>query len=298
MDEKNQRRLKPRKAKEHIRHSALHWIVAGFFCFALAVFLVPYLYAFSASLSDYKEYYFNIFPFPKDGLKLKNYLDAWTSLSYEGNTLPQMILNSLWFCGMGSILNVLVPVFGAYIVAFYKFRGRNFLYWFALITMMIPIVGSMPSSLKFINAMGGYNSYLYVFITVDTIGANFIIMYSCLKAVDWSYAESAFMDGAGHFTVFFKIMLPQVISPMTALILNNFIGAWGNAESSLVYYPDLPTLATGLYHFRTFVVTAEGMQRYPAYFAAIIMCIIPTVALFSIFQKKLMDIQLGGGLKG
>ena len=106
------------------------------------------------------------------------------------------------------------------------------------------------------------------------------------------------MDGASHFTVFFKIMLPQVISPMTALILSDFIMGWANVENSLVYYPELPTLSTGLYHFRSIVITAEGMRRYPAYFAAILLCIIPTVVLFAIFQKKLMDVQLSGGIKG
>lgn len=287
-----------RRLHQKNRHTPGAWAVTIFFSVCLLIFLIPYVYALFASLADYKEYYFSIFPFPKNGLKFSNYVEAWTSLTYEGNTIPKMILNSLWFAGVGSFLNILVPTFGAYICAFYKFRGRNFIYWFALITMMIPIVGGMPSTLKYVSALGGYNSLSYVFIMVQTIGADFIIMYSCLKAVDWAYAESAFIDGAGHFTVFFKIMLPQVVSPMTALILSNFIANWANAETSLVYYPELPTLATGLYHFRTFVITAEGMQRYPAYFAAILLCIIPTVALFSIFQKKLMDIQLGGGLKG
>ena len=240
----------------------------------------------------------NIFPFPKDGLKLKNYVDAWKNLKHEGNGVPEMILNSLWFAGGSAVLNVFLSACGAYVCSKYKFRGRSFLYWFALITMMIPVVGAMPSQLKYISAMGVYNSRMYIFINASTIGATFIIMYSCFQNLDWAYAESAFIDGAGHFTVFFKIMLPQVISPMTALILSDFILFWTDVESSLIYYPELPTLATGLYHFRSFVITVEGMRRYPAYFAAILLCIIPTVTLFSIFQKKLMDIQLSGGIKG
>ena len=284
--------------KEKNTLGVLGWVIFGVFGLYTLVLLMPYIYAAFASVSDYKEYYLNIFPFPKDGLKLKNYLDAWKNLKHEGNGVPEMILNSLWFAGGSAVLNVFLSACGAYLCSKYKFRGRSFLYWFALITMMIPVVGAMPSQLKFISAMGVYNSRMYIFVNASAIGATFIIMYSCFQNLDWAYAESAFMDGAGHFTVFFKIMLPQVISPMTALILSDFIIFWTDVESSLIYYPELPTLATGLYHFRSFVITVEGMRRYPAYFAAILLCIIPTVTLFSIFQKKLMDIQLSGGIKG
>ena len=274
------------------------WVIFGIFAVYTLALLIPYVYAIFASVSDYKEYYQSIFPFPKDGLKLSNFVDAWNNLKHEGTGVPEMIGNSLWFAGGSAVLGVFLSSCGAYICAKYKFWGRKFLYWFALITMMIPVVGSMPSNLKFVSAMGVYNSRLYILVMSQTVGAAFIIMYSCFQSVDWAYAESAFIDGAGHFTVFFKIMLPQVISPMTALILADFILFWADVESSLIYYPELPTLSTGLYHFRSFVITAEGMRRYPAYFAAILLCVIPTVTLFTIFQRKLMDIQLSGGLKG
>ena len=289
---------KNRLGAEKCNLGILGWIVAAVFLAYTVCLLIPYVYAAFASVSNYKEYYLNIFPFPKEGVKLGNYVDAWNNLKHEGNGVPEMILNSLWFAGGSAILNVFLSSCGAYVCAKYSFRGRSFLYWFALITMMIPVVGSMPSQLKFISSMGVYNSRMFIFVNAATIGATFIIMYGCFKNLDWTYAEAAFMDGAGHFTVFFKIMLPQVISPMTALILSDFIMGWANVENSLVYYPELPTLSTGLYHFRSIVITAEGMRRYPAYFAAILLCIIPTVVLFAIFQKKLMDVQLSGGIKG
>ena len=273
-------------------------VISTIFVVYLLCLLIPYVYALFASLAYYKEYYFNIFPIPKEGLKFQNYIDAWTSLKHEGTGVAQMILNSLWFAGAPAVLGIFLSSCGAYICAKYQFWGRNFIYWFCLITMMIPIIGNQSSHLKYIAALGGYNSPAYVFITANTVGASFIIMYSCFKNVDWAYAEAAFMAGATHFQVFYKVMLPHVISPMTALILSDFILFWANVENSLLYYPELPTLSTGLYYFRTYVITAEGMQRYPAYFAAMLLCMIPTIVLFSIFQEKLMDIQISGGIKG
>lgn len=264
----------------------------------LLLIVIPYIYSLFASLSTYKEYYFNLFPIPKSGLRWENYSDAWNNLKHDGTGIPAMIINSLWFSGGSAFLGVFFGACSAYICAKYKFFGRGFIYMFALISMMVPIVGSMPSQLKYVSMLGGYNSYLFVLIMSTGIGGGYIILYSCFKNVDWGYAEAAFIDGAGHFRVFFEVMLPQVISPMIALFLSDFIIAWANAENSLVFYPELPTLTTGLYYFRTYVVTAVGMQRYPAYFAALLLCMLPTVILFAIFQEKLMDIQIEGGLKG
>lgn len=290
--------MKKKQYREKRRISPVMWIISGIFVLYLLCLIIPYVYALFASVSNYKEYYFNIFPIPKDGLKLGNYIEAWTSLKHERTSVPEMILNSLWFSAVPAVMGVFLCSCGAYICAKYRFFGRNFIYWFSLITMMIPIIGNQSGVLKYIAALGGYNSYNYIFIMANTWGAGLIIMYSCFASIDWSYAEAAFIDGASHATVFFKVMLPHAISPMTALMLSDFIMNWANVENSLMYYPELPTLATGLYYFRTFVITAAGMQRYPAYFAAMLLCMIPTIVLFAIFQDKLMDIQIGGGIKG
>lgn len=289
---------KNRKFKEKRRISPAMWVISGIFVIYMLCLIVPYVYALFASVSNYKEYYFNIFPWPAEGLKLQNYVEAWTSLKHEGTGVPEMIVNSLWFSAVPAVMGVFLCSCGAYICAKYRFFGRNFIYWFSLITMMIPIIGNQSGVLKYVAALGGYNSYAYVFVMANTWGAGLIIMYSCFASIDWAYAEAAFIDGAGHATVFFKVMLPHAISPMTALMLSDFIMFWAGVENSLMYYPDLPTLSTGLYYFRTFVITAAGMQRYPAYFAAMLLCMIPTIVLFAIFQEKLMDIQIGGGIKG
>lgn len=109
------------------------------------------------------------------------------------------------------------------------------------------------------------------------------------------YAESAFIDGAGHFRVFISIMLPQVISPLCALLLADFISLWSDCEVPLIYFPNLPTLSTGLYLYQDVV---KKTLEYPVYFAGLLTCMVPTVVLFSVFQNTLMDIQMGGGLKG
>ena len=90
-------------------------------------------------------------------------------------------------------------------------------------------------------------------------------------------------------------MLPQVISPISALFMTQFITLWSDDATPLVYFPNLPTLSTGLYMYQSVVKKTE---QYPIYFAGLITCMIPTLTLFLIFQKNLMNVQMGGGLKG
>ena len=120
--------MKKKQYREKRRVSPVMWVISGIFVVYLLCLIIPYVYALFASVSNYKEYYFNIFPIPKDGLKLGNYLEAWTSLKHEGTSVPEMILNSLWFSAVPAVMGVFLCSCGAYICAKYRFFGRNFIY--------------------------------------------------------------------------------------------------------------------------------------------------------------------------
>ena len=161
--------------------------------------------------------------------------------------------------------------------------------------MMIPTTGSLSATYNLMYKLKLLNKFSGNFIMQGGFGGVFLYLYAYFKSVSWTYAESAFIDGAGHFTVFLRIMLPQIIAPALAIGLSEFIAAWSNAEVPLVYFPRLPTLASGLLEYEK---VAKKDQTYPVYFAGLITCMIPTVALFAVFQKYFLDIQIGGGLKG
>lgn len=260
-----------------------------------SVFIIlPYIYGFLVSIETDFEYQNTIFPKPK-GFEIVNYLNAWVDLANENTSVPTMFINSIWYAGGMAIVGLMYASVTAYVVSKYRFPCRKIIYTAAILMMTIPIIGGMASNLKFVSALGGYNSPLFVFISAQTINGSFIILVACFDAVDWGYAEAAFIDGAGHFQVFFKIMLPQIISPLCALAMTDFIMYWADTDTALIYFPNLPTLSTGMYLYQDVV---ERLYNYPIYYAGLMMCMIPTIVLFIIFQKHLMEIQMGGGLKG
>lgn len=285
--------MKMRKKKFHT--TPVRVIVFAVFVVYSITIAVPYIWTIIASLKTRPEYLNeSVFSLPAK-LKFDNYVKSWTELSTEGTSVPLMFVNSLWYAVGRSVLGILFSAMTAYVVAKYKFPGRKFLYTFAIVTMMIPVMGSMAMGLKFAKTIGTYNSPLYAILNAGALSGPFVILYSTFKTLSWEYAEAAMIDGAGHFGAFFKIMLPQVISPMCALILSEFILMWTDADTPIIFFPNMPTLAYGLYLYQDVV---KKTLQYPIFFAGLMTCMVPTVVLYAIFQKSLMDIQMGGGLKG
>lgn len=287
--------IKAKSQKRKKRFTPVSITVFVIFVLYTIILAIPYVWGIVVSLKTRYEYMeMPVFSLPQK-LQLINYINAWIELSVEGTSVPMMFLNSIWYAGGMSITSIFFSTMTAYVIAKYVFPGRKTIHATALVIMMLPIMGSMASSMKFTQMIGAYDSRLYVILNASSVGSIFIIMYATFKGVSWQYAEAAFIDGAGHFTVFFKIMLPQVISPLCALFMTQFITLWSDDATPLVYFPNLPTLSTGLYLYQSVVKKTE---QYPVYFAGLITCMIPTLALFLIFQKNLMNVQMGGGLKG
>lgn len=266
-----------------------------FILFALyAVSMIyPFVWAFLSSLKGQMEYYKDKFSLPKDWL-FSNYALAFTTLSANGKNMFLMLFNSVWFAFGGTLLSVASSVMVAYVVAKYRFVGRRTIYRIALLIMMIPIVGSLPSQFLVFYKLKLYDSPLILLSYTGGFGFNFIILYAYFKSLPWSYAEAGYMDGAGHFTIFFRIMLPQALSSVTALSLIAFIGIWNDYMSPILFLPSYPTLSAGLYTYQQEFVRN---LNYPLLFAGVLMSTAPVLIIFIVFQNTLMDMTITGGIK-
>ena len=266
-------------------------VIFGIYGFSLAV---PVVWGLIMSLKDPYEYLTDQLRFPNPPV-FANYAQAFVELEHQGTGLGFMIVNSLWTSILGTIIPVFACATAGYVCAKYKYKLCRIWYWIALGTMLIPIFGSMASSIKLSMTLGLFDNPFQYITGYSALGSNFIIFFAFSKGVDWGYAESAFIDGAGHGRVFFQIMLPQLTSPMIALGLTIFINCWGDAQGPLIYLPSYPTLASGFYEYQQ---RMGGNANYPVLFAGLLMSAIPIIILYVTFQDKLMSLDMSGGLKG
>ena len=228
---------------------------------------------------------------------LSNFGKAFTALTDDlGNTFLDMTWNSIWFSVGSMVIALFFESAVTYVVCKYKFPGRNLMYNLVIFRLMLPIVGSLPSAYRVYKAFGLMNSPLILVTATDALsGANFLIMYSFYKSISWEYAEAAFIDGANHFDVYFRIMCPMVMPAVSVLFITGFIGRWNEYMTVSVFMDEMPTLAYGLYIFSERSKTAANDI---VYYAGVTLAAIPCVVMFVLFQNTIMQTVYIGGIKG
>lgn len=270
-----------------------------FFAYALSLIL-PFVWLVINSLQDKLSYEINMalgdaFALPEK-LDWSNYVYAFSELSANGTNIFGMFFNSIWYTLFIVGGGVLMSSFTGYILAKYRFGARNFIYGVIIFTMTVPIVGTTGAMFKLVNQLGIYNTPWYVILThLSGTGLNFLIMYGFFKNIAWSYAEAAFIDGASHHGVFFRIMLPQAKPAMLTLAIMSGITAWNEYMNVLLYLPSYPTIASGLYSVSR---TLPRSGNSPAYYAALVISLIPVLVVFICFSDAIMKNFTVGGLKG
>ncbi len=271
-----------------------------FFAYALSLVL-PFVWLIMNSLQDSKVYNTNLanninFEVPKT-LIWSNYSYAFENLEYADTNILGMAFNSVWYTAVNVFGNLFAASMVAYILAKYEFKARNFIYGVIIFCMTVPIVGTTGAHMRLVTqVIPIYNTPLYPILkNFSGMGMNFLVMYGFFKNISWSYAEAAFVDGASDFLVFFQIMLPQALAGVITLGIMSAIGAWNAYMDVLLYLPDYPTIASGLYGVSR-VLPRKGLA--PVYFAALVLSLIPIFAVFLCFSDLIMQNFAVGGLKG
>ncbi len=289
-------KIKSNKIKFTTAQKTVFIVASVFFALYALSMIYPLFWLFVNTFKTDRAYYELNF-FPKEGQWEFNYLQAFSTLKVKKQGVFAMLFNSLWYSVGGAFLGVAVSTCLAYAVSKYKFFGRRLLTVIAIVIMMIPVVGALPSQYRVFNTLGMIDSPLILLCFTSGFGLNYLIMLATFDSLSWSFSEAAFIDGAGHFRAFFVIMLPQVIAPLSGLMLVSFIGIWNDYMSPLIFIPKLPTLATGLYMYEALNARKIDEMNMPIYFSGIVICMLPVFVLFLIFQNTIMEISMSGGVK-
>lgn len=288
--------LKQRTKGEKVTYAIL-FVIFMLYAFAL---IFPFLWVLMKSLEDPVMYNVNIvlfgaFKFP-DALHFENYVSAFTKMSYNNVNFLVMMLNSVWYVGIGVTWCTFWPIVTGYVFAKYDFKGKNVMYAIVIFSLTVPIAGTMGAYYKLVSFLKIYNTGpLFEIITgIGGFGSSFLIFYGIFKSISWSYAEAVFIDGGNNFTAFFRIMLPQAMPAITAIMVSSGISLWNEYYSVMMYMPSTPTVAAGLY----FISLSIDRYGRPLYYAGLIISMIPILIVFSFSAGSMMKNLSIGGLKG
>lgn len=274
--------------------AAVYGVVSLLFLVIALSYLYIVFWALMSGAKTHDEIVMNPFALPTVW-NWNHYIEVISQLEVNGHGFLEMLFNSCYFSVVGSLIQQFVTMTFAYCCTKYKFKGSEIPYTIILIMMTLPIYGAGGATYKLFRNLGMIDTYAHVLCSAGGMSAQFLYYRAFFKNLSWTYAEAAMMDGAGPFSIYFKVMFPQAKPIFGALFLTVWLASWNSYESTLLYLPNLPTLPVGIFQFN-----AEMLYRarLDILFAACVFVSIPAILLFAIFNKTITTNVSVGGIKG
>ncbi len=218
-----------------------------------------------------------------------------------GQTLPinmtGLIVYSLEYAVGCAFVGTFFKCVTAYVVSKFDLRLNKIIYGTVIVTMMIPIVGSAASELTLMQRLGLYDTMFGAWLQKSTfLGLYFLVFFDSFRALPKDYTEAATLDGAGEFTIFFKIMFPLVKTTFIMVFLLLFIEYWNDYQTPLLFMPTHPTLMFAIQQLSG--SGKEVLSTTPMRMACCVIVVIPLTILFVAFSDKIMGNLTVGGVKG
>jgi putative aldouronate transport system permease protein len=195
-------------------------------------FFYPLWHVLMASFSDSGKLLAHIGPiFIPQGFSLRGYQAV-----LQNKNIIIGYGNTLCYVSAGTALNLFMTILGAYVLSRRNLRIKKFLTLFIVITMYVH-AGLIPDFLL-IRYLGIYDSRLAI-ILPGLIGTwNLIVMRTCFNQIPRSLEESAMIDGAGDFTILFKIIFPVSKATVMVMLLFYAVGHWNSWFSAVIFLRD------------------------------------------------------------
>ena len=232
----------------------------------------------------------NITFLPKD-FTLENYTGLFEQFHYG-----VLLKNSLLVSVASALVVTVFSMLGGYSLARYKFRGKQTVVLFFLITQMIPgILVIIPLYIIF-SKLGMINTHIGLFIYYVTVNLPFcvITMRSFFERIPITLEEAAKVDGCTKMQSLFKIVFPIMFPGIVSVFVFGFIGAWNEliAGSIFISTPEMWTIPVGL---KTLI--GKYNVEWGLLMAGGVMALIPTALMFAVMQKFIVEGMTAGAVK-
>ncbi|MGN0280283.1 MAG: carbohydrate ABC transporter permease [Lachnospiraceae bacterium] len=234
----------------------------------------------------------NVMVRPDSWLNFDNFIQA-----FQKANMGRAFINSTIILVCVLIVSVFVGTQLAYVLNRFKFPGNGLIRNLFLFASLLPGVAMQVAvyeimyNLHFINSLFGY---IIMMCGTDVISIYIYIQF--FENIDVSLDESAIVDGASYFTIFYKILLPLLKPAIVTSCILKGVGTYNEYYCANLYLQDkknLPTVATSLYTF----VGPLG-SKYNLICAGVIISLLPALIVFITCQKQIYSGLTAGSVKG
>ena len=255
--------------------------IVGVSLFASVVIFFPVFYTFMAAFMTIGE--FSAYPrplLPASFLNTSNFVHVFTHAP-----MARYMLNSFIVSAAGSAVRLLLSVFAAYVIVFYDFRGKNFVFFLVLGTMMLPGDTLVLANFLTISSMGLMDSYLGLMIVYFVSAVHLFMLRQVFRSSPGELRDASLIDGCGDLGFLWHVLLPTSRPILYTLYVQSFVSLW-----NLYLWPllitnriEMRTVQIGL----TMLTTVDG-TNYDVVMAGIASILIPSFVIFVLLRRGIL----------
>jgi len=257
---------------------------------AVLVVVVPIVPIVLGSFKDGVEFQTSgVFELPKS-FTLRNYAIAFT----DGNMMMGFI-NTIFILLISLAISILTGAMTAYVLHRFKFKGHGKIKALFLIAALLPSITNNIATFQIVSQLGIFNTRLVgilLFSGTDIISV--YIMLQFLDNISVSLDESAMMDGASYFKIFFKIILPLLMPAAITVGIIKGVAIYNDFITPYLFMPssELAMISTALFNFK-----GPFAAQWEVISAGIIITALPILVIFLISQKWIYNGLVLGAVK-
>jgi trehalose/maltose transport system permease protein len=264
---------------------------------AVLVFTVfPFVWAFVSSIKPDDELFTTPVRYWPGRATLDNY-----RLVLANGEFQTALLNSVIVAVSVTAVSLAVGSLAAYALGRFRFRGRSLVLYVVLGMTIFPQIAVLGALFQMINFFKLYNQLPALILTylIFTLPFTVWVLTGFMKAIPREIEEAAYVDGATHWQVFTRVMLPLSVPGMATTGILAFIAAWNEFLFALSF-TQTPDKRTVTYAIQAFSTTSSGLYEIPwgQTMAASIVVTVPLVALTLVFQRRILAGLTAGAVKG
>lgn len=283
----------------------------GFAIFFMLLFSLPLLFMIASSFKDPQAIFGDVKSwkafFPVGDVNFDQYLGVFDRLP-----LGQFLFNSIFISSVVVILGLFVNSLAGYAIARLKFKGQNFILVGLIATLVIPFETIAMPLLVLVNSLprvgiengsielttGWLNTYLVQIAPFIAWGFSIFLFVQYFKTIPKELDEAALIDGAGFFTIYWRIIVPLAGPAFATSAILSFLAIW-NAylwPVMVVQTESLRTVQVGLDYF--WASTSEEGTQWGEIMAYSTLITVPIIIVFVIFQRSFVASVASSGVKG
>ena len=270
--------------------TVLKYLSLVFFSFVAIIPVVSCVITAFKTETEYQNT--NVMVFPENWLNFDNFVQA-----FERANMGRGFINSIIILVSVLVISTFVGTQLAYVLNRFKFPGNGLIRSLFLFASLLPGVAMQVSLYAIMHDMGFINSlWGYIILMCGTDVISIYIYIQFFENISISLDESAIVDGASYFTIFYRILLPLLKPAIVTSCILKGVNTYNEYYAANLYLQDkklLPTVATSLYTF----VGPLG-SKYNLICAGVIISLLPALVLFITCQKQIYSGLTSGAVKG